>query len=232
MKKIGLICLAVVLAVGVIGFGYANWTDTVVVEEVVNTGSVCVGIRDLGTNDDPGDMDQVLNASVNDWDPGYDTVDLVQVVYDKDVASCTSTNVTAKCLHEGVQFYAKVTETIVNAYPSYAPTMVLEVANCGSIPVIITGFDEVVSGPNPELNAFTELLHWKIERDGVIVQEGSGETNLGAAVMGMQVDPCDVITITIKKHILQENAAGEVCPQGASVTFTETITFTQWNKAP
>jgi len=42
MKKIGLICLAVVLAVGAIGFGYANWSQTLTITEEVNTGDFCL----------------------------------------------------------------------------------------------------------------------------------------------------------------------------------------------
>ena len=51
--------------------------------------------------------------------------------------------------------------------------------------------------------------------------------------VGMQIEPCDVVTIYITKHILQEvEIQGQMvtCPQGKTVTFTETITFVQWNK--
>lgn len=40
MKKIGLICLALVLALGALGIGYAQWTETLLIDGTVNTGSV------------------------------------------------------------------------------------------------------------------------------------------------------------------------------------------------
>jgi len=40
MKKIGLICLALVLALGVLGVGYGLWDKTVYIDGTVNTGEV------------------------------------------------------------------------------------------------------------------------------------------------------------------------------------------------
>jgi hypothetical protein len=40
MKKIGLLALAIVLALGALGVGYAAWTDTIFINGTVNTGSV------------------------------------------------------------------------------------------------------------------------------------------------------------------------------------------------
>lgn len=40
MKKIGLICLTLVLALGALGIGYATWSDTVLISGTVQTGSL------------------------------------------------------------------------------------------------------------------------------------------------------------------------------------------------
>jgi predicted ribosomally synthesized peptide with SipW-like signal peptide len=40
MKKIGLLCLALVLALGALGVGYAAWTDTITISGTVNTGTL------------------------------------------------------------------------------------------------------------------------------------------------------------------------------------------------
>lgn len=231
MRKIGLICLAMVLAMGMLGAAFASWTDIVVVEEKVMTGTVCVGIRDVGT-DDPGP-----DGITGDIIPGSGTLDPVLegsavVTSDKNVASCDSANVTEKGLHGTDQFYAQVTETISNAYPCYSPTITIEVANCGSIPVICTHMTESVVDPNG-LNKFVELLKWEIlDAGSAVLGSGSGETELGnfLATEKLQIDPCDVITIKLTKHILQDVGEDE-CPQGGTVTFTETIHFVQWNKA-
>jgi len=44
MKKIGLLCLALVLALGTLGVGYAMWSDEVVIEGTVDTGTLRLGI--------------------------------------------------------------------------------------------------------------------------------------------------------------------------------------------
>lgn len=44
MKKIGLLSLALVLALGTLGIGYASWTDTLYIEGEVNTGTVDIDI--------------------------------------------------------------------------------------------------------------------------------------------------------------------------------------------
>jgi hypothetical protein len=44
MKKIGLLCLALVLALGTLGVGYAMWSDEVTIEGTVDTGTLRLGI--------------------------------------------------------------------------------------------------------------------------------------------------------------------------------------------
>ena len=63
MKKIGLICIAVVLTLGALGAAYAAWTDTVVIEQTVNTGSLEVGIFAVATK--PGDAKNVTTVDVS-----------------------------------------------------------------------------------------------------------------------------------------------------------------------
>jgi len=45
MKRIGLICMALVLALGALGVGYALWWDEVTIEGTVQTGSVEISIN-------------------------------------------------------------------------------------------------------------------------------------------------------------------------------------------
>ena len=44
MKRIGLLCLALVLALGTLGVGYAMWSDEVTIEGTVDTGTLRLGI--------------------------------------------------------------------------------------------------------------------------------------------------------------------------------------------
>lgn len=51
MKKIGLICLALVLALGTMGVGFALWSETLYIDGTVNTGELSV----YWTQGDPWD---------------------------------------------------------------------------------------------------------------------------------------------------------------------------------
>lgn len=242
MKKIGLICLAVVLAVGALGIGFAHWSQTLFIEGTVETGELIVGIRDNGVND-PG------------LDPGFDRVKSEQVYYDKDVASITSTNVDEKCKHtnpainNGVetQYYHKEVITITNAYPSYAPGWTTLFANAGTIPVKLESYnlDPVLA----DWPAWIELIKWEkthYNTDGTIKHTANGTSQgiagytpytpgpdcfdaMIAALMGQQLEPCEVIELYVELHITQFWV--EV-PMDTTFTFTADVTFTQWNLVP
>ncbi len=51
MKKIALISLALVLALGTLGLGYAHWADTIFITGTVNTGSVDLVVEDVSGTD-------------------------------------------------------------------------------------------------------------------------------------------------------------------------------------
>jgi hypothetical protein len=58
MKKIGLLALALVLALGALGVGYAAWTDTIFIGGTVNTGTLDIDVEyvsgtDIYKNTDP-----------------------------------------------------------------------------------------------------------------------------------------------------------------------------------
>ena len=57
MKKIGLLCLALVLALGALGVGYAAWIDTIYIEGTVNTGSVDINVVYYSGTDIYKDLD-------------------------------------------------------------------------------------------------------------------------------------------------------------------------------
>lgn len=228
MKKVGFICLALILALGALGVGYATWSQELIITEEVNTGSFVIGVRDVETNDpgpalsEPGGEVYPASASEGTRDPGYE----------KNVGAAYSENGEYKCTHEGIDFYHDVTETIVNAYPSYSCTITLEFANCGSVPGIVESVTpEMISDPDG-LYKFVEITAWEIfNDDGSTFDSGSGIDDLELALQGYQLDPCDVMRIDITKHILQDVGADE-CPQLATTSMKETVKWIQWNMAP
>lgn len=244
MKKVVMIGMVLVLALGMLGAAYAAWTDQVVIKEVVNTGEVLVGIWDLGTDDSgplpiPGQPDTYTNDPDNN-DPGLQ--DGILMRYDKNVAQALSLNDGEPVIHaDGTvadSYVKSITEVINNGYPSYAPTITIEIANLGTIPVIMDEVTfEVVNDPNG-LGDFVILHKWQIlKADGVtLINEGTGnwadlDTYLEDA--NIQIEPGDGIILKLTKHIEQDapDGSGRICPELGTVTYQETLHFIQWNEA-
>lgn len=108
MKKIGLLCLAVVLALGAMGAALALWSETLLMTGTVDTGTVDITYTVIG-NDPLGTDDPT-------WPPADPP---------KDVAVCTVSD-------DGAGIVSVLLE---KAYPGYGPTLSIDVTNVGSIPV-------------------------------------------------------------------------------------------------
>jgi len=119
MKKIGLLSLALVLALGALGVGYAMWSDTLQIVGDVNTGEVSV-IFDSQYDNDVNALDPMEAGS---WNVSGE-VKWTGARYTKDIASTTST------------FEDKSAKIIVtNGYPCYWGSSIWDVLNDGTIPV-------------------------------------------------------------------------------------------------
>jgi predicted ribosomally synthesized peptide with SipW-like signal peptide len=236
MRKIIFVGLALVLALGATGAAYAAWTDQVTITETVSTGEVLVGIADIGTDDDgphgqPGDRASYFEPNL---DPGWQNGERVQ--YRKNVASAISTNgdPVRTAAGEPTGFYTSVTETIDNGYPSYAPTVTIELANLGTIPVILSHIVQEANTGDTELGPFVKLVKWEaLDEGGALMRSGVGWDELNAWLGSglLQIEPGIVITLNLTKHIEQEDGQGNVCPEGKTITMTETLHFVQWNES-
>jgi len=123
-------CLALVLALGVLGVGYAAWTDQITVSGSVSTGDVCLCIQETGAyapfcSDycDSGHLDN--NGLYSTCDPIYFSDQ--EPAEKKDVACTDVTWVDCNTL----------AVTVTNGYPYYAAGVDFTVCNCGSVPVKI-----------------------------------------------------------------------------------------------
>ena len=75
MKKIGLLCMALVLALGMLGVGYATWTDTVYIDGTVNMGTVGIELsEDTASDDEAPEKDVSSITCVVDGDTLFVTV--------------------------------------------------------------------------------------------------------------------------------------------------------------
>jgi hypothetical protein len=111
MKKVGLLILVLVFALGALGAGYAWWTQDLVITGTVDTGELTVGMQ-AGTNPAP-----VGGASM--------TID-----------GTSGTEITG---HTG--YFTALDVGIVNAYPGYSATATVYFTNLGTVPVKVTDVD-------------------------------------------------------------------------------------------
>ena len=222
MKKIGIMALALVLALGVLGVGYAMWTDTVTINGTVETGNLILGVADISTDDPAGTADPQCGAGVN--------------TEGKDVASFISINGTHKCWHVGpnvfstYELFDSVTETFDHVYPYYGPTVTVMVANCGTVPLKILSMN-VTSFTGTDLTPWMSFS-WDITlEDGTTHVTGSGNWDQFVAALGTpQIAGGKYITIEKTICFEETNAAGALLPQNASMAYTLTVTGAQWNE--
>jgi hypothetical protein len=120
MKKIALLCLALVLALGSLGFAYAKWSDTVVLEKDIYTDYIDLEWGTITPFVECGDESNDYNL---DLDQYPDKVTYVRV--DKDVG-CTSV--------DGIGT-DELLVTVDCAYPLYYGDVEVEFCNIGSVPV-------------------------------------------------------------------------------------------------
>jgi len=241
VKKIGLISLALVLAVGGLGIGYAAWTDTITIEGEVNTGDVnldIVGLSSTWVYKVPGaEPEIVVNHALI---PGiHATTDPNPPANGILVASATADIVSLTNYADNI-----VTVTLDNLFPSADFKVDFLIHYAGSIParikmgtpgseddITFTGTDEAffnalwptVYGldpynkyPNdPEVAFYGEM--WESD------EFGNKVTNI-PDLEGYQLHECDYILVVITLHLPQDT------PMNASAEFTAEIEAVQWNE--
>jgi len=184
LGKVSVLMVTILVAVGVMGAGFASWTDSLVINGIVETASFDVGIRDVtatlstdvygmgrldwGPNFEDGGLlypgsPSMVNGSP---DPQYGSATNEE---GKNIASTNSYNVIDTfrftkdvfMLEDDAEFYGAVREEILNAYPWYASGVVICIANNGSIPIHITDVDfQQVSGDCGVLG-WLQLDEWR-----------------------------------------------------------------------
>lgn len=214
--KFGVLALALVLALGGLGVGYASWTDTVVVEESVTTGTFCIQAEqgtlevsdELGFklppftgNDHPDKTCDIGIENIGFVDPPKSVAWGEAVWIDEDEIEIT--------LHD--------------VYPCYYNHFDFWVENCGTIPGIL---DEVILYDGTTSQVLTV--------DGLYTMDLNNNEHADFEIywgnhLGDQLDPGKKWNISFGMHFIQDDVGPDM--QGQSYTFTITLHFVQWNKA-
>lgn len=226
MKKIALLCLALVLALGALGVGYASWTDTIFVEGTVCTGSVELEIVDCSNTwiwkmPDHGifvehSWDSSLGEAVTPPANGVPTPypgSLMLVSYaDADNTSSGDTK--------------EITVTFGNAFPCSELTADFLIHYNGSIPAMVNAelkdwTDETANGVDDcaLLCQYATVNFWTSNINGAkiaLIEEGP-----------VQMHQCDYVYCEMTLNLDQLDELENLC-----CSFTAEITAIQWNECP
>ena len=154
MKKIGLIALAIVLALGTMGVGIAQWTETLDVGGDVETADVSACWRLAESNDngstcpeefyyDGAEVGPPVDPGDNGDDPTAEQsmgVDDAARIVGQNVACTTVSGFMPDnhALPATPEDYQSLMVTIENGYPSYWATIFYNIINAGTIPCKVT----------------------------------------------------------------------------------------------
>jgi len=201
MKKVGLLVLALVIALGGLGVGYAMWSDTINIQGSVNTAEVCIGFTSASSFDD-------CDSNTKDYTvkPGEDCKWAITRAT-KDVG-CT----TAVISPDG----KTVTVTLYNAYPGYLADVEIHIDNCGDIPVRIQDF---VITPVGDYTISATDCDWVTSGPSELAVKWYG------GLIGEQLHP-DEEGVSGSFLVLVDQSA----VQDTIYEFTVEITGVQWNE--
>jgi hypothetical protein len=234
MKKIGLLCLALVLALGALGVGYAAWTDTIFIEGTVNTGTLDLVVEEYSgmwmwklPNCEP---DYYLS-----YDPLYDPTIEGAEPFDEDgflVAYAEA----AQTMEGEVPVDDSITVTFDNIFPLVEGEMVVPWTAdfvchyVGSIPVKVM-LEEIVITPDAGtgFGTLTTNISGYIKRSGD--EMWAPITN--EQLEGIQLHYCDRVAFVIEIWVPQyESEDDNAANMGLSGEISGKIKVIQWNEYP
>jgi len=203
MKKIGLLCMALVLALGMLGVGYAMWKDEVTIEGTVNTGTVVVDIVELS--------ETYVYKNTTSGEMVTSTVPLVVGADLMEVASATADDVTQPGGPKTVQM------TFTNIFPTETPIAADVMLHYnGTVPAHVALTTDTISGDiAPYL-----IQTWKV---------WNGEAWVEQEIDGIQLHQCNSIWLIVSLNATALQDDGKDA-QGLSGTFTKTVVVHQWNE--
>lgn len=203
MRKIGFFALAMVLALGTLGVGYAAWTDTLTIEGTVETGDVDINIVGYSGT-------WVFKNTITD--------ELIKRTVPLRLGT-----------HEVLIAYAKAEAgaddeaifTYWNLFPSIDFVADILIHYDGSIPAKVTVADITTN------DAWLQAL-WA-SGDAYITAYWSDINHTKGAVIadpiGLQLHESNYILIELTIHLPQDNSL-----MGLSGSFTGEISVIQWNE--
>jgi hypothetical protein len=242
MKKIGLLALALVFALGALGVGYAHWTETLNIKGSVSTGWIDVNFMSQYDND----RDTMIDPTgPGEWDFSGPRPEWIGPRLDppKHVASTTSTYSTWDQQDRPANTTGNFAEIIItNGYPSYWGSVAWDLKNHGSVPVELWTVTLVkVEGPSTSFDKSKLLTigtRYYVDADTGRVDEtldaGDDFSFILSAHGTEQLDPSTwdpavwntTAYLDVTVHIEQS------AQQKSSYKFSIDYLFANWNEVP
>ena len=194
--------MALVLALGALGVGYAMWWDDVIIQGKVNTGTVEITIEGLS------ETWVYKNLTTGQIVMSLEELDDVEAMY---VASATSEDVTGA---DGVK---TIQMTFDNIFPTEVPIFADVLLHyIGSIPVHVVIEEEV----DPSIEDYLVQEWYMLDAAGNWVPVRLEE---------LQLHNCNLVWLFVYLDPVKLQEDGKLA-QGLTGTFTKTIHFHQWNE--
>jgi len=198
-KKTAMLSVLSILALSMMGFAYALWSETLTISGSVATGEVNWEFVPMYNFADHG-IDWLGDCSWHLW------------LSDKDVGGPT---ILLPVDTDGDGDMDTLQVTLNNAYPQYFENIGFHVKILGTVPIIVDNI--VIEGTVYRLPPQTIFLD--LDDDGL-----DDIKILWGNHIGSQLHPGDIAEVSFYILVLQE------APQGASLTFTITLTAVQYNE--
>lgn len=226
MKKIGLICMALVLALGALGVGFAMWSDTITIDGTVNTGNVDIVVTDwsntwvwkvVGNPDYPNEI-----AVMHQWesDPNNELPPDGMVPVGPGPGGKVAYADSDRLGDDRVGVY------FGNLFPSVDFIADFLVHCAGSIPVRVQLTN--ITCDNPLINDNMTVAYYLSNAAGDLIDYDPSTPDIIDPIPGlegMQLHYCEWLIVMITIHLPQNDAL--MLQTG---TITGTIQVVQWNE--
>ena len=247
MKRIGLIALALVLALGGLGVGFAQWTETLSIDGDAETGDLAAMFRQGVSNDD---------GQVTPWFciNGYWLADVDTGDNDDDPAGCQvmgqtisrpngnvaqtavsgawDVGYTAPPLPADHTQFQNLNVSVSNAYPSYYATVFFNIMNVGTIPCKV----QSITVTEVSVGASKTSVNIPLTVNQTTMLDCDGDTNPDLSVR-LSNDLGTLLSTMGTSYQNVDTAAGDLCihvedgaEENTTYDFTVTVIVVPFNK--
>lgn len=236
MKKFASIGIALIIALGSLGVGYAMWSDTVTIDGTASTGSLNLSLELEGST--PCEEFYWVDTNGDGEIQGSELIDGEypdEFGVPKDVGSCSATLVDPETdCATGKEGHETLNIVINNAYPGYIVYTTFLLHNIGSVPLDVVLYERTGTVTKPDGTVYD--LYWGTGTAGMWrgvyedldesggISAGDPEVFNFRITNGLpvQIDPCNVEKREIDLHFKQP------LQQESTYNISVVITGQQW----